>query len=230
MPSRHFQATPALACGYSRLPSPVGRLRLVHSSITPHQSWCWSRLWTPFTSSVWNSLARNADVSLGGFQIATAWRETAVSVVYPSAETKPFIFVSQNNVDRDVFEEVKAAEENGTLESILVRRICRPRSSCQWTRLQCCPRWSTPPPPPSPSPSPSNVLVSSVAVFTREWSSSNFSCSLTSHITSHSMKNLAFHSLLRLKDDSCTSSHYLTYTFLLKRLGECTFWAWDWKG
>ena len=46
-------------------------------------------------------------------------------------------------------------------------------------------------------------------------------------ITSHSMKNLAFHSLLRLKDDSCTSSHYLTYTFLLKRLGECTFRAWD---
>ena len=64
----------------------------------------------------------------------------------------------------------------------------------------------------------------------QEWSSSNFSCSLTSHITSHSTKNLAFHSLLRLKDDSCTSSHYLTYTFLLKKLGECTFWAWDWKG
>ena len=44
------------------------------------------------------------------------------------------------------------------------------------------------------------------------------------------MKNLAFHSLLRLKDDSCTSSHYLTYTFLLKRLGECTFWTWEWRG
>ena len=52
---------------------------------------------------------------------------------------------------------------------------------------------------------------------------------LNSNITSHSMKNMAFHSLLRLKDDSCTSSHYLTYTFLFKRLGECTFWAWDWK-
>ena len=35
---------------------------------------------------------------------------------------------------------------------------------------------------------------------------------------------------LRLKDDSCTSSHYLTYTFIFKRLRECTFWAWDWKG
>ena len=23
---------------------------------------------------------------------------------------------------------------------------------------------------------------------------------------------------------------YLTYTFLFKRLGECTFWAWEWKG
>ena len=64
----------------------------------------------------------------------------------------------------------------------------------------------------------------------QDWSSSNFSCSLTSHITSHGTKNLTFHSLLRLKDDSCTSSHYLTYTFLLKRLGECTFWAWEWKG
>ena len=79
-------------------------------------------------------------------------------------------------------------------------------------------------------------LVDSLEVAARavkvrtERSSSNFSCSLTSNITSHSMKNLAFHSLLRLKDDSCTSSHYLTYTFLFKRMGECTFWAWDWKG
>ena len=30
------------------------------------------------------------------------------------------------------------------------------------------------------------------------------------------MKNLDFHSLLRLKDDSCTSSHYLTYNVLFE--------------
>ena len=30
---------------------------------------------------------------------------------------------------------------------------------------------------------------------------SNFSCSLTRNITSHSMENLAFHSLLRLKNE-----------------------------
>ena len=26
------------------------------------------------------------------------------------------------------------------------------------------------------------------------------------------------------------NSHYLTYTFIFKRLGECTFWTWEWKG
>ena len=34
---------------------------------------------------------------------------------------------------------------------------------------------------------------------------SNFPCNLSRNITSHSMKNLAFHSLLKLKDDYCTS-------------------------
>ena len=62
-----------------------------------------------------------------------------------------------------------------------------------------------------------------------EWSISNFPCSLTTNITSHSMKDLAFHSLLRWKMITTTNSHYLTYTFLLKWLGECTFWAWEWK-
>ena len=66
--------------------------------------------------------------------------------------------------------------------------------------------------------------------YSQEWSNSNFSCSLTGNITSHSMKNLPFHSLLRLKDEYCTYSHFITYTFLLKMLGECTFWAWEWKG
>ena len=42
------------------------------------------------------------------------------------------------------------------------------------------------------------------------WSMSNFPSSPTRNITSHSMENLAFHSLLRLKDDFNTNSHYLT--------------------
>ena len=37
------------------------------------------------------------------------------------------------------------------------------------------------------------------------------------------MKNLAFHSLLRLKDEYTTNSHYCTYAFLFKRLGEMYF-------
>ena len=45
----------------------------------------------------------------------------------------------------------------------------------------------------------------------RQWSMSNFSCSLSRNITSHSMKNLAFHSLLRWKLISLpilTTSHF----------------------
>ena len=64
----------------------------------------------------------------------------------------------------------------------------------------------------------------------QEWSISNFSCSLTSNITWHSMENRAPHSLLRWKMFLLPNSHYLTYTFIFKRLGECTFWTWEWKG
>ena len=60
-----------------------------------------------------------------------------------------------------------------------------------------------------------------------EWSMSNFSCGLSINITSHSVKTLAFHSLLRRKDDY-TNSHYLTYLFIFDRLGERTFWTWEW--
>ena len=64
----------------------------------------------------------------------------------------------------------------------------------------------------------------------QEWSISSFPFRLTRNITSHSMKNLAFYSLLQMKDDYTTNSHYLTYTFLFKRLGGSTFWTWEWKG
>ena len=63
-----------------------------------------------------------------------------------------------------------------------------------------------------------------------EWSMSNFSCSSPRNITSHSKENLAFHSLLKWKmiimQILATSLMYL----LFKRLGECTFWAQEWKG
>ena len=57
----------------------------------------------------------------------------------------------------------------------------------------------------------------------QEWSSSNFSCSLASNFTSHSMKNVAFRSLLRWKMIALPNSHCSTYTFLYKGLGECIF-------
>ena len=50
----------------------------------------------------------------------------------------------------------------------------------------------------------------------------NFSCSLTRNITSHSMENLAFHSL-KLPDDYTTNFHYITYTFLFWRFGRMYF-------
>ena len=61
----------------------------------------------------------------------------------------------------------------------------------------------------------------------QEWSISNSLCSLTRNITSsHSVKNLAFHSSLRWKMIALpiltTSPLYVS----LKRLGECTFWTW----
>ena len=56
----------------------------------------------------------------------------------------------------------------------------------------------------------------------QEWSISNFSCSLTRNIALHSTKSFSY--LTQMEDDCATNSHYLTYTFLFKRLGEGTFW------
>ena len=44
---------------------------------------------------------------------------------------------------------------------------------------------------------------------------SNFLCSLTRNLTSHSMENVAFHSLLRWKIIT-TNSHYITYTVFFR--------------
>ena len=59
----------------------------------------------------------------------------------------------------------------------------------------------------------------------QEWSISKCPCSLTRNITSHSMKNLAFHHLLRWKMIILP----IPTTFLFKRLGECTFLNVEWK-
>ena len=59
---------------------------------------------------------------------------------------------------------------------------------------------------------------------------SNSSCSLTRYITSHSMKNLTFHSLLRWNMIITTNSHYLTYTFLFRKVGRMYFLNFNWAG
>ena len=43
-------------------------------------------------------------------------------------------------------------------------------------------------------------------------------------------EELGFSSLTQMKDDDTTNSHYPTHTFLFRKLGECTFWTWEWKG
>ena len=52
---------------------------------------------------------------------------------------------------------------------------------------------------------------------------SNFPCSPTRNITSHSKENLAFHSLLRWKKITIQILATSLMHFLFKRLGECTF-------
>ena len=70
----------------------------------------------------------------------------------------------------------------------------------------------------------------SLPFHSQEWSISNFSCSLTRNITSHSMENLAFHSLLRWKMIILPILTPSLIHFSLGRLGECNFWTREWKG
>ena len=60
-----------------------------------------------------------------------------------------------------------------------------------------------PPPPPPLTPGGLSLLLQAISpgllFHSQEWSTSNFSCSLTRNIPSHSMENLAFHILLRSK-------------------------------
>ena len=63
-----------------------------------------------------------------------------------------------------------------------------------------------------------------------EWSMSKFPCSLTRHITSHSIENLTFHSLLRWKVIILQILATSLIQSLFERLGEYTFWAQERKG
>ena len=64
----------------------------------------------------------------------------------------------------------------------------------------------------------------------QEWSMSNFSCSLTRNITSHSMKNLAVHSLPSWQMIILPILTTSLILFSFEGLGECTFRTWEWKG
>ena len=57
--------------------------------------------------------------------------------------------------------------------------------------------------------------------------SDQFRISAAPEMLPYSMKNLAFQ---RFRWLYWNNPHYLTRTCLLKRLGECTFWTWEWKG
>ena len=43
-------------------------------------------------------------------------------------------------------------------------------------------------------------------------------------------EELGFSYLTQMNDYYTDNSHYRTYTFLFKRLGECTILTWEWKG
>ena len=59
----------------------------------------------------------------------------------------------------------------------------------------------------------------------------NFSYSLTSKITSHSMENLAFHSLLRWKMIIMYQFSLPAHLYIaLYKVGRINFWTWEWKG
>ena len=62
-----------------------------------------------------------------------------------------------------------------------------------------------------------------LTLHSQEWSFLNFPCSLIRNITSHNMKNLAFHRLPEWKLIVHTNSHYLAYVFLFRKVGRMYF-------
>ena len=65
--------------------------------------------------------------------------------------------------------------------------------------------------------------------FNCQFSISNFSRSLTRNITSDSIENLVFHNLLRWKMIILPIPTTSLIHFFLGRMGECTFWTWEWR-
>ena len=73
-------------------------------------------------------------------------------------------------------------------------------------------------------------VYTTVPFHSQEWSISNFPCSLTRNITSHSMENLAFHSsLIRWKMTILPILTTSLNTLLFKWLREIMFWNWEWQ-
>ena len=63
----------------------------------------------------------------------------------------------------------------------------------------------------------------SLTLSRQEWSISDFPCSLTRNITSHSMKDLAFYGLLRCKMIILLILNYLTLYISLQKVGKTLF-------
>ena len=70
----------------------------------------------------------------------------------------------------------------------------------------------------------SNIRIMS-PFHSQEWSISNFPCSLTLIITSYSVENLAFHSLLKWKMIILPILTTSLIHFRFRRFRECTFWT-----
>ena len=72
--------------------------------------------------------------------------------------------------------------------------------------------------------------VSALDPFTPERDQVQISPAALPVIFHGTLKNMAFHSLLRWQTIVLPNSHCITHTFLYKGLGECTFWTWGLKG
>ena len=84
---------------------------------------------------------------------------------------------------------------------------------------------------PNPWKSPLNSTCLLFNPFTPESDQCQISPPAPSEILHHTSKeNLAFHSLLRWKMIIIQILAISLMHFLFKRLGECTFWAQEWKG
>ena len=78
--------------------------------------------------------------------------------------------------------------------------------------------------------SPFNEVTPLEERHSQKWTISNFPCSLTRNITSHSRKNLAFHSLSRWTMIILPILTTSVMHFSFKGWENILFWTWEWKG